>query len=188
MALLRAAIRTFRNERDDNCIPRRPSNWWNDSFLVCRREKKKKEKIPNQLPSTLHPPLFTFHWLPVVHPRNRSRVTGRRFSSDWNFPLRKFPRKWISPLYRINVTEFARIFDPESKKILMSMFGNTSRMNYSCLTISCLSSVESSRFFPTKIAKNWKRSSMDVSLITAKKYLYLGEGSFLHLPLIFGKI
>ena len=59
MALLRAAIRTFRNERDDNCIPRRPSNWWNDSFLVCRREKKKKRK--NSQPAPLHPPPSVVH-------------------------------------------------------------------------------------------------------------------------------
>lgn len=119
------------------------------SFVVAKKKKIRTNSPPSNC--TLHPPLFTFHWLPVVHPRNRSRVTTTIFLTEI---ARKFPRKWISPLYRINVTEFAPIFDLESKKILI--FGNELSL---ALQISCLTSAESN-IFPIR------------STLKIEKYLY----------------
>ena len=77
-SLLRAAIRVFRNETDDNCIPRCSSNWWNDSFLVCRLPTREK-MLANEpiLPCSLVSlrQLFTFGCLVVARSRNRSHET-----------------------------------------------------------------------------------------------------------------
>lgn len=138
MALLRAAIRTFRNERDDNCIPRRPSNWWNDSFLVCRREKKNSNEL-----STLRCSRST-----VVHKRNRSRVTGRRFS--WLKSRGNFRENESLPFIELTLPSLLGSLISNRRKFWFNVWkypSNELLLLYR-LTISRLSSVESN-IFPT---------------------------------------
>lgn len=106
------------------------------SFVVA---KKKFER-------TLHPPLFTFHWLPVVHKRNRSRVTGRRFS--WLKSRGNFRENESLPFIELTLPSLLGSLISNRRKFWFNVWkypSNELLLLYR-LTISRLSSVESNIF------------------------------------------